>query len=55
MKDIRAFIGDEMEARMAQARRRAEWEIGDGSWADVILAAFLDPEADAEALDMDKG
>jgi len=38
------------ERRLEAARRRARWEIGDGSWAGTILGAFLFPEADEEAL-----
>lgn len=33
-----------------QARRRAQWELGDGAWADVIVGAYLNPATDAEAL-----
>jgi hypothetical protein len=29
---------------MAAARRRARYEIGDPSWAEVILAAYRDPD-----------
>lgn len=43
------------EARMAQARRRAEWELGDESWAGVILAAYFNPSEDAHALTADNG
>jgi hypothetical protein len=43
------------EERMAQARRRASYEIGDPSWAGVILAAFLDPANDAAALAREQG
>jgi hypothetical protein len=39
--------------RMRQARARSQWELGDESWADVILAAYLDPEEDAQALEME--
>lgn len=38
------------DRRMAQARRRAQWELGDQSWAGVIVAAYFDPDADADAL-----
>ena len=41
------------DARMAQARRRAEWELGDGSWAAVILRAYMDPDEDRQALEME--
>ena len=36
-----------------QARARAEWELGDSSWADVILTAYFNPDDDAETLEMD--
>lgn len=38
------------ERRMAAARRRAQYELGDPSWAGVILAAYLNPTDDAAAL-----
>lgn len=38
------------ELGMRAARRRAEYELGDGSWAAVIIAAYLNPEADGEVL-----
>jgi hypothetical protein len=38
------------EDRLEAARARAAWELGESSWADVILDAFLDPEASREAL-----
>jgi hypothetical protein len=38
------------EARMAAARARAEWELGDPSWADVILGAYWNPEESNEDL-----
>lgn len=38
------------DARLAQARKRAGWEIGDPSWADLILAAYLNPGPDAVRL-----
>lgn len=37
-------------ARLEQARRRARWEIGDPSWADTILYAYLNPASDHAAL-----
>jgi hypothetical protein len=39
------------EARMKQARRRAQWDLGSPSWAGVILGAYMNPEADAAALE----
>lgn len=35
---------------MDQARKRALWELGDETWAEVIIGSYLHPEADAEAL-----
>lgn len=49
MLDRRLQVPDE-EERMQQARRRAQWDLGDPSWAGIIVAAFLDPVADAAAL-----
>lgn len=49
--DIRPADHDE---RMAVARARAEWELGDASWAGVIIGAYLYPDADAEALAHEK-
>ena len=43
------------ERRMAQAKQRAEWELGDRSWADIIIGAFLYPDRDAEALRAERG
>lgn len=38
------------DERMEAARNRARWELGDPTWAGVIVGAYLNPEADAEAL-----
>lgn len=35
------------------ARRLAGWEIGDAGWADIILAAYMDPEGTNARLDAD--
>jgi hypothetical protein len=40
--------------RLEQARRRAQWDIGDPSWADVIVAAYCDPADDVERLEMEQ-
>lgn len=42
------------EKRVAAARARAEWEIGDASWANVIIEAFLEPDLDAVRLREEK-
>jgi hypothetical protein len=36
----------DFERRMAAARARASWELGDPTWADVLIGAFLDPARD---------
>lgn len=41
--------------RMAQARARAQWELGDPSWADIIMRAYMHPLRDKESLDQEKG
>lgn len=43
------------EERMQAARARALWEIGDASWAGVIIGAYLHPREDAAALAAEKG
>jgi hypothetical protein len=45
--DIRPADHDE---RLKAARERARWEIGDPSWADTLIAAYLHPDEDREAL-----
>lgn len=40
----------DFEERMAAARRRAEYDLGDASWAGVILGAFMYPDADTANL-----
>lgn len=50
-EDIRPVDHDQ---RMKVARARAEWELGDPSWAGVIIGAYLYPEADQEALKAEK-
>jgi hypothetical protein len=45
---------EEYEAGLAQAKKRAEWELGDGSWAGIIIGAFLYPDHDAEGLRLEK-
>jgi hypothetical protein len=39
------------EHRLAVARRRSAWELGDPSWADLVLDAYLDPETATDELD----
>lgn len=41
--------------RMQQVRARCTWEFGDSSWADVILAAYLDPTHDYDKLQNEMG
>lgn len=53
-QEVRVFISDDHERRMAAARARSEYEIGDPSWAAVIVGAYLNPEADAAELAKEK-
>lgn len=46
---------EDHEERMAAARARALWELGDPSWAGVIVTAYLHPEDDSRALAAEKG
>jgi hypothetical protein len=39
------------EERMSAARRVAQWELGDSSWAGAIVEAYRDPDAAHEYLD----
>jgi hypothetical protein len=48
-----AFPPDHDE-RVRQAEARAEWELGDRSWAAVILHAYFDPTNDAWSLEQDQ-
>lgn len=54
LRDLRRPQGPMTEAehveRMAAAKARAAWELGDESWAGVIIAAYMNPEADAADL-----
>lgn len=47
-------LPDDHQKRMAVARRRAEWELGDGYWADAIIGAYLYPDADTHSLAYEK-
>lgn len=38
------------EAGYIQARRRAEYELGDANWAGIILRAYFNPEQDAREM-----
>lgn len=40
--------------RFDQAKQRAEWELGDSSWAGVIIQAFLNPDDDEYGLKVEK-
>lgn len=40
----------DFDDRLAAARERAGYELGDPSFADLIINAFLDPAADQTAL-----
>lgn len=56
MNDAARRIYDlpDFDKRMTQARARAQWELGDPSWASVILGAFLNPDEDADRLRHEK-
>ena len=57
MTDRRILIdpdSGDYEDRMKAACARAEWELGDKSWAGVIVGAFLYHKLDAEALELEK-
>lgn len=41
------------EVRLAAVRRMAGWHLGDPSWADMLIEAYLEP-ANAE-LDLEMG
>jgi len=43
----------DFERRMAAARVRAAWELGDPTWADVLVGAFLDPARDHQIVTQD--
>jgi len=43
----------DFERRMAAARARARWELGDPTWADVLVGTFLDPARDHQILRQD--
>lgn len=50
--DLRTLT--DYDQRLAAARARAEYELGDASWADTILGAFMHPEQDAAVLRAEK-
>lgn len=39
------------EKGLQAARRLAGWEIGSADWADIIIRAYLNPDAANELLD----
>jgi hypothetical protein len=41
----------DFDKRLAQAKRRAEWELGSRDWATIIISAFCNPDGDAERLE----
>lgn len=54
--DLRKVMAaGEYEDRLASARERAEWELGDSSWADEIVEAFLSPDANRDDLAIQRG
>jgi hypothetical protein len=52
MTPAAVLVGDhDHDHRVAVARRAAGWHLGDPSWADEILDAYLDPDTATETLD----
>ena len=53
------WVFETLEASPAQslaaARRKARWELGDSSWANVILSAYFNPEQANEDLNAEMG
>jgi hypothetical protein len=54
MKHVIDTSSEDYDRRMEAARERAAWELGDSSWAGVIIGAFLYPEDDAHALELEQ-
>lgn len=46
---------DKHEAGMRAARRVAQYNIGDATWADLIVSAYLNPESALEQLRAEQG
>lgn len=46
-------MSEQHEAGVSAARRLAGWEIGDPTWADRIIDAYLNPEQAEQRLDED--
>lgn len=51
---MKTITDEQYEAGILQARKRAQWGLGDPSWAGVIIRAFFEPDADAEDLKEEK-
>lgn len=45
---------EDYDKRLRAARARAGWELGDPSWANVIIHAFEFPTGDAQMLREEK-
>lgn len=43
------------ERGLRVARRYAQWHIGDSTWADAIIDAYLNPDRAEQELNEDKG
>jgi hypothetical protein len=55
MRNISKILSqEEIDERMKAAQARAVWELGDASWAGVIVGAFLYPEEDLTSLEEEK-
>jgi hypothetical protein len=46
-------LPDRHEERMRVARRWSRWHLGDSSWADHIMGAYLYPDGAAHALKLE--
>lgn len=43
------------DARMEQAERAAGWWLGSTGWADMLIAAYLNPQSNVERLAYEQG
>lgn len=42
------------DARMLQAEHAAMWWLGSSAWADMLIAAYLNPQANEERLEYEQ-
>lgn len=55
MTDTQDIRPPDAAKRLEAATERALWELGDGSWAQIIVDAYLWPDADAKRLAEERG